>query len=96
MSGIDEPSTSSGRPARNMPKIDYKKFSEGNFAEVAFSDTQSDENAASQYEDADDVLPLSDPDEEIERIRLICRSHNALRRQDFRLKWQLQIRQNYQ
>ena len=69
MSGIDEPSTSSGRPARNMPKIDYKKFSEGNFAEVAFSDTQSDENAASQYEDADDVLPLSDPDEEIERMQ---------------------------
>ena len=69
MSGIDEPSTSSGQPARNMPKIDYKKFSEGNFAEVAFSDTQSDENAANQYEDADDVLPLGDPDEEIERMQ---------------------------
>ena len=71
MSGIDEPSTRSGRPARNMPKTDYKKFSEGNFAEVAFLDTQSDENAASQYEDADDVLPLSDrdPDEEIERMQ---------------------------
>ena len=38
-----------------MPKIDYKKFRVGNFAEVAFLDTQSDENAASQYEDADDV-----------------------------------------
>ena len=29
-------------------------------------------------------------------IRLIYTSHNALRRQDFRLKWQMQIRQNYQ
>ena len=54
-----------------MPKIDYKKFSGGNFAEVAFSDTQSDENhnAASQYEDADDVPPLGDPDEEIESMQ---------------------------
>ena len=52
-----------------MPKIDYKKFSEDSFAEVAFSDTQSDENAASQYEDADNVLPLGDPDEEIERMQ---------------------------
>ena len=52
-----------------MPKIDYKKFSEGSFAEVAFSDTQLDENAASQYEDADNVLPLGDPDEEIERMQ---------------------------
>ena len=55
ISGVDEPNTSSGRPERNLPKIDYKKFSVGNFAEVAFLDTQSDENAASQYEDADDV-----------------------------------------